>query len=515
MTTTYSVDLDQIQGNVAPGFRKDNQDYLFLRLPPETFAATPDLTRARAWIAAMRPSIATAREVATFNALYLNLKQRITDSGGQESAERFLRSTWVNVAFTYVGLKALLGAAIGTDAEQNPAFKAGMFKRASETRDYLVELGQSVVRDTVHGGLTDKGMTPQQEKPQVAHVLVIIAADSEAELNAELANQLGLAVTHGLSLVVRMRGESLGGGREHFGFRDGISQPEPEDLLNPAGWVTDATHEQIVAPGEFIRGATEEADHTARTPIGWETNGSYLVFRRLDQDVQRFRSEAAAAAVELDGDTAPGMTPALFEAKCLGRWPDGTPVDRAPLAVGVTETPAQKKARLTLDASSYTGDTEGFAIPRFAHIRKAHPREQTTANPRHHRLLRRGIPFGPMLQDVANGAQSDTNERGLLFVGYMASIEAQFEHLMRRWFNAPDFPATLPPSLTPHDAGLDPVLSGAMNNPTGPRRLEYATQPTPAVPQHQAVDIARFVTMKGGGYFFAPSINHIATLAGI
>ena len=506
MASTYTVDLDQIQGNVTPGFRKDHQDFLFFQLPAATFATPPNRAAAKAWLRALRSSIATAREVATFNALFLKLKGRISAASGTESPERYLSSTWVNVAFTHVGHAALYTGALGTDAQQSKAFRLGMFNRKDETRDYLAELAGCTVRDSKRTTWTSYGAPPSNEADEVAHVVVIIGADSEAELDAERADQVALATSYGLIPVERYHGVSLGGGREHFGFKDGISQPDPNNLLDPAGWVTS---EQVAAPGEFIRGAGAEPTNTnVRAVLPWETNGSYMVLRRLDQDVQEFRDQGIAGAAALAPDLGPAMTPALFEAKCIGRWPDGTPVDRAPLAAGVTETAAQRDARLRIEASTYSGDPDGMQIPRFAHVRKAHPRDRANDKPRHHRLIRRGIPFGPAMPSLPAGSLPNTEERGLIFVAYMASIEEQFEFLTRLWFGDRSFGAV----HNRPNPGLDPIMGHPQNQPAASRDVNYPVLVGGAL-QHRTLNIARYITLKGGGYFFSPSIAHLTTLA--
>jgi Dyp-type peroxidase family len=487
---TYTVDLDQIQGNVTPGFRKDHQDFLFFKLPQETFDTPPDRAAARAWLRALQSSIATARDVATFNALFLKLKARIAAAGGTESPERYLRSTWVNVAFTHIGHAALYTGALGTNAQQSTAFRLGMFNRKDQTRDYLPELADSTVRDSVRTDWSSylNPPTPTHEASQVAHLVVIIGADSEAELDAERADQIALATSHGLILVEQYSGVSLGGGREHFGFKDGISQPDPNNLLDPAGWVTS---EQVAAPGEFIRGAGAEPTNTGiRAVLPWETNGSYMVLRRLDQNVHEFRAQGVAGAAALPG--APGMSPALFEAKCIGRWPDGTPLSGTPL----------------IDAATYSGDPDGTQIPRFSHIRKAYPRDQATAKPQHHRLIRRGITFGPAYPSLPAGAPANTEERGLIFVAYMASIEQQFEFLMHKWFGDQAF-ADTPPRPIP---GFDPIMGCPQNQPAASRSVNYPV-PAGAAITYQTLSIARYIKLKGGGYFFSPSIAHLATLA--
>src|SRR5207302_10724146 len=52
------LDLDAIQGNVVPGFSKDHQAFVFVRFG--------DAAAGRAWLAAIQPDIASAREVENF-----------------------------------------------------------------------------------------------------------------------------------------------------------------------------------------------------------------------------------------------------------------------------------------------------------------------------------------------------------------------------------------------------------------------------------------------------------------
>ena len=84
-----------------------------------------------------------------------------------------------------------------------------------------------------------------------------------------------------------------------------------------------------------------------------------------------------------------------------------------------------------------------------------------------HRLLRRGITFGPRSVSTPEAPVDDGVERGLLFLAYMTSIKYQFEFVMKSWANHQDFRAA--------GVGADALLSGDWIEPTG------------------------------GGYFFAPS----------
>src|SRR5215208_60834 len=99
--------LDQIQGNITPGFRKDHQAFLFFQWTAD------DKHAVQAWIKAIKPHIASGEEVATYNQLFRLVKSRLPKGEAQ-----VLHSTWVNVAFSARGLKLLLSE---DDMKQFPA----------------------------------------------------------------------------------------------------------------------------------------------------------------------------------------------------------------------------------------------------------------------------------------------------------------------------------------------------------------------------------------------------------
>jgi deferrochelatase/peroxidase EfeB len=110
-------------------------------------------------------------------------------------------------------------------------------------------------------------------------------------------------------------------------------------------------------------------------------------------------------------------------------------------------------------------------------------------------LLRRGIPYGPPLPEGV--LDDDGIDRGLLFVAYQASIAGQFEYLQRRWAGDPDFPRTAD--------GADPLAGRATSDHTVSFR---------AGGRSVRLQLDQFVKVRGGGYFFAPSIAALAELAG-
>ncbi len=78
-------------------------------------------------------------------------------------------------------------------------------------------------------------------------------------------------------------------------------------------------------------------------------------------------------------------------------------------------------------------DPDGKVCPFASHIRRTNPRDdQDTNETLTHRLLRRGIPYGPRSLSTFTDPIDDTVDRGLFFIAYQTSIENQFEHIQTR-----------------------------------------------------------------------------------
>ena len=242
-------------------------------------------------------------------------------------------------------------------------------------------------------------------------------------------------------------------GHEHFGFLDGVSQPglrgrisdEPTDVLtfrqNPNDRGQGKPGQDLLWPGEFVFGYPGQdpnsADISEPGPISdagpaWAKDGSFVIFRRLRQDVQAFRDFERQTAFQL------GISPDLFGAKLVGRWASGAPILRAPEADNRALAdddcannnfefgdespqifPDQKQSDLDCTDEipnaqplalfpPSEGDPTGQICPFAGHIRKAYPRDDTSSTlpdtqevtTQTHRILRRGIPFGQPLPQI-------------------------------------------------------------------------------------------------------------------
>jgi Dyp-type peroxidase family len=345
-------------------------------------------------------------------------------------------------------------------------------------------------------------------EPSIDAVLLLYALD-DSTLAALEAEQTKALPEGGLSVVRRLGTADLDD-FEPFGFRDGISQPFVEGLskTGPA--------ESTVRAGEFLLGYPNEyglytdrpllapADDPAgvlprdaagsgRADLG--RNGSYLVFRQLRQDVGAFWRFTDAATRKRDGSSDPGARLRLA-AKMVGRWPSGAPLTLAPEA----DDPALAEAN---DFAYHGVDRRGTRCPLGSHIRRSNPRDSLDPRPgsgdsfainRRHRLLRRGREYGPPLPIDQALAGDDGADRGLHFICLNANIARQFEFVHHTWLNNPKFDGLY------DDA--DPLFAaGAFTVPTeGVRERE--------------TDVPRFVTTRGGAYFFLPGIAALRYLAG-
>ena len=203
--------------------------------------------------------------------------------------------------------------------------------------------------------------------------------------------------------------------QEHFGFVDGNGQP----VLDPAE-AGPIYKENLVHPGEFLLGQTNAADPQAgegQPEVSpWLRDGSYLVLRKLSQDVAMFDQ------IVRDGAVGTGLSEDMVAAKMMGRKKDSDPLTAPGAGNDFT----------------YRPDADGQRCPLHAHIRRANPRSSSPSGPpempggRPPRLMRRSMSFGPPF-DRANPASAVNAEpRGMLFMAYNARIAEQFE-VVQRW----------------------------------------------------------------------------------
>jgi Dyp-type peroxidase family len=443
------LDLPRIQGFVVRGYTLPVARYLFLRID--------EVAGAAAWISEILEEVQTA---ATWSVK--------PESG-------------VNLAFSYAGLTRLElpDACMAGFPEE---FRQGMAARAT----LLGDTGDSAPEHWEGGFGTDE-----------IHVFVMISAAHEDALEAhDKRLREGIARSRGLTVVYEDVGALLPTMREHFGYADGFAQPSIEGSGVPSlpgqGAVTKDGWRPIRA-GEFILGYPDEEGVLPAAPPAAElaTNGSYLVYRKLYQDVARFRKRLTESAKLYPGGEE------LLAAKIVGRWRDGTPLELSPDA----EDPALVGDKQRVNASRYTDDPNGLKCPVGAHTRRVNPRDSLPFDGQlvnRHRIIRRGLPYGPPLPQ---GADDDGRDRGVIFITLQASIARQFEFVQSQWLGAGNT----------FGLGDDQDVMLGPQDQTDPTTVKKMT--VPGDPPFLLGPLERLVTVKGGEYFFVPGINGLQFLA--
>ncbi|MER6948860.1 Dyp-type peroxidase [Nonomuraea sp. NPDC000554] len=340
------------------------------------------------------------------------------------------------------------------------AFRDGMKRRGAEIDDPAVDQWENCYQREIHAVILIGDATPEPVAALREEIL--------GELPAS-ARLLGEETGQGMR-------NPAGDGIEHFGYVDGRSQPlfvkdevdkEPKEHWNPA----------------FPLGNILVADPLAPNP--GRHFGSYFVFRKLEQDVRAFKVIEQELADNLglagaDCDRAGAML--------IGRFKDGTPITAKARPAG-----GPVSNDFTFDAD------DGSKCPFSGHIRKTNPRSFG----REVLMVRRGQTYGVRTDDPWDDSPPETRpsgEVGLLFMAFNSSLVSQFEFTQHSWADNPDFqqPGT----------GHDPVIG------QGDRNVKVTFpkvwgRPEQSAPQAQ---VAQTITMKGGEYFFMPSLAYLRAL---
>jgi Dyp-type peroxidase family len=346
-------------------------------------------------------------------------------------------------------------------------------------------------------------------------------------------------------------------GREPFGFVDGISQPHLDwELTRKVSRNCDQlTYSNVVCLGEFLLGYSNEydrytdrplleandaggeelqeaADHPGKKDLG--LNGTYVVMRQLRQDVRGFWQflDKASGSHRLSRYQ-------LAEAMVGRTVGDGAPLvpvnGEAIPGVGGTGDEATRKQDLRLNQFTYNSDVAGTDCPFGAHIRRANPRNadlpggtqgwiihlmrtlgfgnkdlraDLVSSTRFHRLLRRGREYGENLspEDALQPAPANDPERGLQFVAVNANIQRQFEFIQNAWIMRTKFDGLTEES--------DPLLGNREAVPGCPFTNTFSL-PQKGHVRRRVMDVPQFVTVRGGAYFFLPSMRALKYLASI
>ena len=337
-----ALDLADIQGNLLRGYRSENARHFALGIGNAQGGAafigglvSGDETKS--------PQVTTAEEWPP----------------GTKPPYR------LNIGITYGGLEAL-GVPAGALAAFPTAFREGAAQRALDPDpDYaggknLGDDGDSSPTKWVLGGTQD---------PPV-HIVLSLYTDDEQHLDDLSATLRALFAANGLSEIAAHDANALPGRRVHFGYRDGIAQPQIAGA--PGKDVPDMQPQANV--GDFLLGRdyvnVYGGNYLEAIPSQLGDNATYGAFLMLRQDVAAFENflDHRANRWQLDRE--------LIAAKLLGRWRDGTPLTLVP--DGGQQIPDGRINEFDYAPGegheAFYDDIEGIRCPIGAHIRRLNPR---------------------------------------------------------------------------------------------------------------------------------------------
>jgi Dyp-type peroxidase family len=434
----------------------DIQHLVMARVPAITgryeFLSFRQPAQGRAWLAGVLDKVASVQQA-------------------RESIEREQR--WVSVAFTWQGLRAL-GIDEPSLATFPREFQQGMAARA----EVLGDTGRNSPDQWV-SGFTGPGL----------HAIVILFARKAAERErVTREHRTFLERSPGVEVLSALDLDGIPPfdyAHEHFGYRDRLSEPQIEG----SGIQPTPGSGAPVKVGEFILGHDDESGQVVPlpTPEVLSRNGTFMAYRRLQEHVGAFRDFLR----QHGGPTAEGQE--LIAAKLMGRWRSGAPLVLAP----EKDDPALGADYQRNNNFNYAQmDPQGYAVPLGAHIRRMNPRDTTVGNVQRRRMIRRGATYGPALPE---DAPEDGLDRGIASFILCASLVRQFEFAQNVWINDPNFHELR------HER--DPLIG----NQDGTFDFTIPKRPI----RRKITGLPAFTTLKGGAYFFLPSIKALRYLAAL
>jgi len=373
---------------------------------------------------------------------------------------------WISVAISYTGLVAL---GVPEDSLQSfpEAFRVGMAARADQLRDY---------------GPNDPKHWETPFGTGAIHFAVSVFSDSEETWHRtmEMAQQQYQEFS-GITVLMAQDFGGQPGDRNPLGYKDSIGQP----AIEGSGVEPLPGQGRPIKPGEFILGYPGEAGVPLPMPrpdvLG--RNGTFVGLRKYQSRVgtfNRFLHQHARTEQERE----------LLAAKLVGRWRSGAPLTLAP----THDDPALGADPLRNNDFTYAGDPHGSQVPLGSHMRRMNPRDTKLAlltDVNVHRIIRRNTTYGAPYDPNATSAQDDDIARGIHFIFISAKAMATMEFLQQEWINNGNF-----------------MNLGNERDPTVGLQEDAATFTIPQHPVRRRIhDIRTFNVLRGGEYFFMPSLS--------
>lgn len=419
-----------------------------------------------------------------------DIVSRITDAKGK-------RTPCINVALSATGLSAL-----GLDDSTMSTFSLP-FQQGMTYGDRPRFLGDGDPYAPATWSWSDC-----ESDANCVHAQLMLYAKDQDALSSLVAAESAVLARFNLTVIGKLLQQvhldGHGVRHEHFGFADGISQPILVDGKE-VPVAKRALHE--IAAGEVVLGQVNTYDEPAPGPVVRTSqaairnlkpsptmtgsfdlgrNGTYIVIRQLKQNVPAFWNNMKQASRDLLDEKRNPATAEWLATKAVGRTLNGEMLaPGSPIAGN--------------DMTFFANDGAGFACPVTSHVRRANPRDGLAPQKNdavdiiqatnRHRIVRRGRIYG---KPIADPYTDDGVDRGLIFVCLNSEIDRQFEFVQHTWLLNPMFGGEFQES--------DPL--------TGPK----CPFSIPSQPVRQQPVLETFITPRGGGYFFLPSMSGLRYL---
>jgi Dyp-type peroxidase family len=379
---------------------------------------------------------------------------------------------WLSVAISYAGLEAL---GVPRDSLQSfpEPFRVGMAARAKQLGDEGANDPKNWDRPfgtgEIHIGLSAFSHSEEERRRVLA-----IARDQYESCS-------------GIRVLQTQDFGAQPGDLNPLGYKDGIDQP----AIAGSGVDPLPGQGRPIKAGEFVLGYPGEAGVPLPMPqpdiLG--RNGTYVGLRKYQSRVGAFNR-----FLQANGTTEEERE--LLAAKLVGRWRSGAPLTLAP----DVDNPALGSDPQRNNDFNYANDPRGRQVPLGSHIRRMNPRDTELArltDVNVHRLIRRGTTYGVPYDPNALSEEADDVPRGAYFLFISAKAMATIEFLQQEWINDGNF-----------------IGVGNERDPIIGLQDADATFTIPKEPVRRRVHgIETFNALRGGEYFFMPSLSGLRWLA--
>jgi Dyp-type peroxidase family len=495
--------LDDLQTNILKGNGRKFAYHIFLQLNIDKQAI------ARKWISDFAKTRITS-------ALEFERSRKAFKRSGVDGGAIFTLSISAT-GYAALGITKLpveTGTPANSIVHDDPAFPTGAKGSAKKLGDGNPQTDW----EAPFRGNVDILIIVADSDPAKAQQLSEQIASQAAAFSTILLNQKG-HVLHRKTATAESFSEAIN--IEHFGYADGISQPlymkEDIDAQKSTEFWNDAEPLNLVLV----------ADPNGKSYFSF---GSFLVFRKLEQDVEAFMSAEAKLPVIKDSDGI--VNKDIPGAMMVGRYRNG---NITALSEGFTgsigrESQISNDFNYSNDPPPPPSSTPAYSskCPFFAHTRITNPRSDISIVPPDFvhsvRLTRRAIPY----QDISRYGEGQENETepsqeqlnkhrpskgvGLLFMSYQAHIGRQFEFIQNNWANHGHIAGRNVGQDGVIGQLSDPPKTGLPFKPATPDLLDRKMPAQWGVPVSDTapvISFGHFVRNLGGEYFFTPSISFL------